>query len=922
MYHPYRKDSSHLRSAMFNSHKGKCAYCGRTMQQRDMHIDHIVPSNMGQCADEDVIKYLKELESEEFAIDSIENYLPSCAACNIQKSNQLFRESNLRYYHEMARNHVDTILIRIESLKLQSTESYYEPIDAELWEALDFSYQRNIAHAIMGYRLTPADVEACPQFPQVEEMKHQLSVVDYVILQGQTGCGKSISMYQTAYEFYKESWMVYRYRSTDSNTVPQIPDNTEKSLYIIDDAQLLSNKSIEAITEQARPNSKVILAKTVAHSVNCDSLLLTNADAVNILYEDFMRRKDEILPIVHKCDDRIGVNFTDSRIEWRLENARKASTPWQFNYTLRGGWQSVKGQYQTISTHRNCGLLAAIISVFQIMQLDNSVNFDWLCTWIQQIDSSFIWNYDDLKYLVGQKVVLSEDNVRIVHLESAKAIVAQFLENSAASKTILSRIAEKAFIDKRITPLGIVWLCNGLSSYTWYNYERDLISENLINCALGDLSIINSSGARMETAYFMEKVFTIDYDRNGYWYFRKNMKTISEWIESADSETAYAYSYLINTLYNASHNQHRKFVCNINWVQLLNSLDCEKEPNLYAWGELLNRLTVSINKVFPFEDALHSTIDRLADKANVHNISGFSDFLSSIARLSPDHVHETVRKLVPVYRSFFVKDMTHASEIFDFDFLRCVCGLHFLGGHRTTKQEHETSQKIVVSIPTKEFADAFSNSYPRDWQKFHEIMCLIEKYDKEKARNIVEQVDIARLTEMANGSWGKPHEIIDLCSALAVGDCKIARHFVEHNQHRIQTMYSPLIIVAPECAVNLYRQGTPVEIMTEHWWAYSFYALRELIRVDSAATKGILCKNLPAIAERLNKITAFYFEERYCLNFVQLIKEFDRGVFSDLLEQINIKQLETSWEESYKRSYKKRQVEQRYQKLLNILAAK
>jgi len=45
MFHPYRKDSAYLRAAMFNSYKEKCAYCGRTIQQRDMHIDHIIPSN-------------------------------------------------------------------------------------------------------------------------------------------------------------------------------------------------------------------------------------------------------------------------------------------------------------------------------------------------------------------------------------------------------------------------------------------------------------------------------------------------------------------------------------------------------------------------------------------------------------------------------------------------------------------------------------------------------------------------------------------------------------------------------------------------------------------------------------------------------------------------------------------------------------
>lgn len=201
MFHPYRKDSSYLRGAIFASYNEKCTYCGRLMQQRDMHIDHVIAQHMESSHDEDVLQYLFELEQENFIVDSIENYLPSCPACNLSKSNRAFTAANLRFYHEKARIHVDDILDRIEQIKSQNAEFFYEPIDPTAWEPLDFSYQRDISHAIMGYRLSPADVEACPRFPQVERMAKQLSIVDYVVLQGQTGCGKSISVYQTAYDF-------------------------------------------------------------------------------------------------------------------------------------------------------------------------------------------------------------------------------------------------------------------------------------------------------------------------------------------------------------------------------------------------------------------------------------------------------------------------------------------------------------------------------------------------------------------------------------------------------------------------------------------------------------------------------------------------------------------------------------------------
>ena len=181
MFHPYRKDSSYLRAAIFKSYKEKCAYCGRTIQQRDMHIDHIIPSNRQEKIDDEVRDYLIELQEKGFVVDSIENYLPSYPACNIGKTNRIFTSSNLRFYHEKVRGHIAEILKIIEGLK-ETKETFYEPVYTGIWEEIDFSYQRDLSHAIMGYRLTPADVEVCPRFPQVEKIKKLLSIVDYTVM--------------------------------------------------------------------------------------------------------------------------------------------------------------------------------------------------------------------------------------------------------------------------------------------------------------------------------------------------------------------------------------------------------------------------------------------------------------------------------------------------------------------------------------------------------------------------------------------------------------------------------------------------------------------------------------------------------------------------------------------------------------------
>lgn len=919
MFHPYRKDSMYLRSAIFASHNKKCTYCGRPMQQRDMHVDHIIAQNMETSHNEEVIQYLKELEKVGFVVDSVENYLPSCPACNLSKGNRTFTAANLRFFHELARKHIDDILLRIEQSRVKSEEFYYEPVDPQIWEELDFSYQRNIAHAIMGYRLTPADVKACPRFPQVEKLKKQLSIVDHVILQGETGCGKSISVYQTAYDYFSQGWRVYRYKFEKSSSIPTIPQNTENSLYIIDDAHLLSNKATERIADQARPNRKVIFSKTVTDSMQADTVLLTNQDAVSMLYQEYIKRKDEILPIVQQCDERIGINFLDSRIEWRLENAKKAATPWQFNYVLRGGWQSIKEQYQTISSHRNCGMLAAIIAAFQIMYLDKAVDYKWLCAWLQNIDESFQWTNNDLQYLIEQKVVLSVDDVRIVHLEGAKTILTQHYKNCDWENDKLRIVIEQAFVERKVKPLGLVWLSNGLKGRIWRRIDQWLISQKMIDLALDDLVNVVSQDDRMGIAFFMEKVFGMDYERNGHWYFCQKEQIMLEWNEHASSENAYAYSRLINTVYNTNHKEHKKFVACINWVQFFSAIDNEMTPNLYAWGSLINRLTAffSKEKKVCLADPLHATIDKLVAKVNVHNIDGISDFFSQITYLSPNYIHTAIRKLLPIYRSFFVKDMLNAAGVFTSDFLASICGMGFFV-RRTTKEQHRTAEALVNEIPGDHLAIAFSMYYPRDWDQMYDIMRLIGKYDRVKAKKIIMQTDLIAIGDRAKNAWDDPHDIVRLCSALAIGDIAKARRFVEDNKSRIKRMYSPLIIIAPQCAIELFKNGIHVDLMTEHWWEYSSCALRELARVDIQVTKEILQQNLPTVAERLNSISTCYMEDNHCLEFIQQLYDFDQIIFYELANQVDVEKMNESWTKSYEGSFKKKLVKQRFEKLLAL----
>lgn len=96
------------REIVKNKYNGRCAYCGEELGIK-FHIDHLIPVKRIYTWENGKFKPTGKMENPE--LDTIENMMPSCASCNIQKSSmplehfrdiikdklkQLERESNYR----------------------------------------------------------------------------------------------------------------------------------------------------------------------------------------------------------------------------------------------------------------------------------------------------------------------------------------------------------------------------------------------------------------------------------------------------------------------------------------------------------------------------------------------------------------------------------------------------------------------------------------------------------------------------------------------------------------------------------------------------------------------------------------------------------------------------------------------------------
>jgi hypothetical protein len=76
--------SKKTREAVYQKYNGHCAYCGKTIDYKEMQVDHLIPVQRER---------FKKYSEEE--IECFENYMPTCRRCNHYKrahSLEVFRK--------------------------------------------------------------------------------------------------------------------------------------------------------------------------------------------------------------------------------------------------------------------------------------------------------------------------------------------------------------------------------------------------------------------------------------------------------------------------------------------------------------------------------------------------------------------------------------------------------------------------------------------------------------------------------------------------------------------------------------------------------------------------------------------------------------------------------------------------------------
>jgi len=117
------------RRFIYDKYGGRCAYCGREIQFKEMQVDHMEPKAGRNLDGKDIFGNVLRT-----TIESIENKMPACRRCNHYKHTY-----DLGYYRYL----VKTIHERIHKFYIAKVAEDYGIIEYKPWDGL-FYFEKTI----------------------------------------------------------------------------------------------------------------------------------------------------------------------------------------------------------------------------------------------------------------------------------------------------------------------------------------------------------------------------------------------------------------------------------------------------------------------------------------------------------------------------------------------------------------------------------------------------------------------------------------------------------------------------------------------------------------------------------------------------------------------------------------------------------
>jgi hypothetical protein len=335
-----------------------------------------------------------------------------------------------------------------------------QAIGDEVWTPVLFDKQRDLAPALMGRPLGPADAAACPKIPEVDALLQQLRTGYSARLVGVPGAGKSVCAYQVALELSKEGWNLFRLRDSRRD-IPYLASGRagQRSLYLVDDAHLMPEALLRGSEEQTSSSALLLSAHTVSDSAEHirGAVALDAERAVDAIAKSLRStRIDETYKLVRAIDNAIGDHAGDERIETRIDHASdKAGYPWQFCFILGGGWRRAQTAADN-ARQANADIVLACAAINQIASGDARGDRSQMTAVLRAEGLELAEINSAIEWLLDQRLLLSANDLRCPHQRFAAVVIKRLLAGQHIETCkLVGRLVGEAITNDAYSLVGI-----------------------------------------------------------------------------------------------------------------------------------------------------------------------------------------------------------------------------------------------------------------------------------------------------------------------------------------------------------------------------------------------------------------------------------------------------------------------------------
>ncbi|AJG96775.1 hypothetical protein LF65_00084 [Clostridium beijerinckii] len=784
------------------------------------------------------------------------------------------------------------------------------PNENTIWTKLKFHNQVGLEHAIMGYRLLPSDVVACARLPQIEEAKSKLEYAHSVVIQSEPGCGKSITAYQIAYDYLKSGWEIVKLTNAKASECFDIRLDNDgyKTIYIIDDAQQLENDLLTRIMTYANSYNKVIVTRTSTSDISefdFEKVTISKKQSVQAIYEHYLKHEKEVLKIIKPLNKKIGRDignhYMDTPFKYVLDVALNENNPWLFNYSIRGGWANIKNQFIEAKENNRSDIVLVLIAVKQILMLDNPVDIEWLYSVVREWGYSTEWCNKTIQYLKNNKMILSVNEIRTLHLQAAGRIIANFLSEENEELNKFYNLLKKEMINEKTPFRGIAWFFDLLFGYdVKYKFYKSVFSEEFNQLMLDRCFSQNNLELKSDAARVIDRVLT----RHGNLSYKDICKkygaTLKTWIEETENESSYPYSNILNSMINEDKKFKEQFVISLDIENVIHGMKKIRSENLYCWAQFLNRLSMGQskqwhNKLFDIlpKEQIHSALIN----AKISEIYEVVEMLSSLLIINEEYAYEEYYNCVPIIKKGLNHNFCDTLSQLDFMFL-----IYFLGGGvidkvRLNNIQIEAGKTLMSCITPKMIADSITFGTPRDWENIYRFNYLLFSYDTEKVREGIDKVKIDEIDEKQQVEiWNhQSDELLKIIKIIGTYRKNDIDDWIFSHKDDIEELQSILISYSPKSAEYLLNKGKKIIIIDEHHrgWNDSVQALNVLNNYNNNLCKSVICQNKEQIERSLIKLDPIDWKDYY--KFIKKLLAVDKKFMQDLFNSIDVMSISNNW---------------------------